>query len=239
MSDQGLPKVAVCISGVPRGEYCTELIRRIALNNDTYIFIWYWNDGNEILQRHSRRGSVPYSFDPQILAVPGTKLVCDSDKFENYQAEFQALKDKLPYFECNRQDLGIYGMTFAIKKANELREKYEQQNNFMFDCVIRARFESKFIQPGSTNYNPEAKLVVSDYDFSDKIYIPHTNVDLKYGMNDCLGFSNSQNMSNYSKVFDNIHELSCIEGHSPERIFYHNITKYNLYRCEQYVLVGF
>ena len=130
-------------------------------------------------------------------------------------------------------------MTFSIKKANELREKFEQENGIVFDCVIRARFEAKFLQPGSTNYNPDAKFLVSDYDFNNRVYTSCTNVDIKYGMNDCLAFSSSQNMSKYSRVYDYMNELSLIEGHTPEKVFHHHITKQNLQKHEQYVLVGF
>lgn len=239
MNEQ-LPKVAICVSGVPRGDYCTEFIRRISLHNNVWVFVWYWNDQDQVLQQHSRRGSFPQPFDPQIFqAIPGITVKCESDNFSKYKEDFQDQKNQLPHFDWNREDLGIYGMTFAIKKANEMREKFEQENNTTFDCVIRARFEAKFIQPGSTNYDPDAKFIVSDFDFTNQIYISCTNRDVKYGMGDCIGFSNSQNMSLYSKVYDNINELSAIEGYTPEKIFYHNLKKYNLDKCEQFVLVGF
>jgi hypothetical protein len=239
MSTEHLPKVAICISGVPRGTYCTELVKRISQHNNTHVFIWYWNDGNEILQKHSRRYTYPEPFDPQIYQMPGVTVIHASDTFQKYEEHFRTLKNQLPRFDIDRQDLGIYGMTYAIKMANELRESYERSHGFVFDCVARARFESRFAPPGSTNYDPEAKLLVSDYDFTNTIYTSHTNVDIKYGMNDCMAFSNSENMSKYSKVFENMYELSSIEGHSPEKIFYHNITKYNLGKKEQYILVGF
>ena len=238
--DNQLPKVAICVSGVPRGDYCTEFIERISLYNQVYVFVWYWNDQDEVLKQHSRRGSIPQPFTPQnFSSIPGVALQCESDSFSKYKDGFQAQRDQLPHFDWNREDLGIYGMTFAIKKANEMREKFEQENNIIFDCVIRARFEAKFIQPGSTNYSPDAKFSVSDYDLANIIYISCTNRDIKYGMGDCIGFSSSQNMSLYSKVYDNLNELSAIEGYTPEKIFYHNLQKYNLHKSDQYVLVGF
>lgn len=241
MGSGNLPTVAICVSGVPRGDYCTEFIQRISLYNKVYVFVWYWNDLNHILAQHSRRGSTPQPFEPQIFSsIPGVIVNCASDSFAKYEPEFQKLKDQLPRFDCDRQDLGIYGMTFAIKKSNELREQYERENNMIFDCVIRARFEAKFIQPGSTNYSPYAKFFALDYDYTNKVYISCTNFDLKYGMGDCLAFSTSENMSKYSKVYDNINELSAIEGHTPEKIFYHNLKKYNLQKdTNQYILVGF
>lgn len=127
-----------------------------------------------------------------------------------------------------REDLGVYGMTYAIMKSNEMREEYEKEKNIIFDCVMRARFELCFV-------NNDGVFRVEDFDMN-KLWISHTNQN-KDGMSDCLAFSNSETMSYYSKVYNRIKELSEIEYHNPESIFHHHTKHLN--RVAQYVLRGF
>lgn len=231
-----MKKVAICISGIPRGHYCLDAVKRIAKYNDTSVFIWYWNDSNtNSLRVNSWRKSPVYTdFRPEIFKMDNINLIFGSGSFNDMIPIFK--EQRLKITKPGRNDLGIYGMTYAIMRANQMREQYESINNMNFDCVIRARFELKFLEPGNTNYNPNAIFRVEDFDMN-QLWISHTNVNIRDGMCDCLAFSNSEIMSHYSTVYERLYELSMIEMHSPEIIFHHN-TKH-LKRQHQYILKGF
>jgi len=231
-----MKKLAICISGVPRGYYCVDAIKRISEYNDTTVFIWYWNDFNntELEINSWRKSPIDSKFNPNVFIIENVKTYYESGSFSEMSPIFKEQKSKLTV--TGREDLGIYGMTYAIMMSNKMREDYEKRNNMKFDCVMRARFELKFLGPGSTNYDPNAIFRVENYDLN-KLWISHTNTNIRDGMCDCIAFSNSETMSHYSTVYNRLNELSEIEEHNPEIIFHHN-TKH-LIRSSQYVLVGF
>jgi len=234
-----MKNLAICLSGIPRGLYCVETIKKISKYNNTVLFIWYWKEEKkDSLASNSRRKS-PYheDFDPSIFDIENIKYFHDSELFDLKVPIFKEKKQKLKSKTIkDRDDLGIYGMTYGIMKANEMRENYERKNNMVFDCVMRARFELSFLKKGSTNYDENAVFRVEDFDMN-KLWISHTNTDIKYGMNDCLAFSNSKIMTHYSNVYNRLDELSKLEAHSPEIVFHHNTKQFE--RHPQYVLVGF
>lgn len=228
--------LAICISGIPRGAYCIDVIKKLSEYNKVVLFIWYWEDKtSDNLSINSRRKSYLHEeFNPDIFNIENIEYFYNSGLFEKMIPIFEEKKSKLKVE--GREDLGIYGMTYAIMKANEMREEYEKKNNMVFDCVMRARFELSFLREGSTNYNKDAVFRVEDFDMGN-LWISHTNVDLVYGMNDCLAFSNSKIMSHYSTLYNRLNEISNIEKHSPEIIFHHNTKQFK--RLPQYILVGF
>ena len=226
--------VAVCISGIPRHYFCYDFIRRLSQWYKLHIFIYYWDDGQSIA-KYTPRGCDVFPLNPESFRLPGCELFYQADTFQKYVPEFTELY-KLACDNCwpdhmNRQDIGMFGMTYAIKKANEMREEFEQKNNMKFDCVMRARFETKF----RWNEGPLANIKLSDYNMN-LIYTPDININLKYGMNDCFAFSNSDIMSIYSNIHDFVVELSHIDGHHSETIFHLNLERHKIVRTHQVII---
>ena len=184
--------------------------------------MWFWKteneEGSNVISSHSwSKGLADPNFDPEIFSLPGIELIYESGKFSEMIDVFQQQKDALPADLPKRTDLGVYSMMYSMLKVNELRENYETKNNMKFDCVIRARFELRF-----NKWFPDAVFNLENYDLQ-YLWQSHTNVHPKYGLNDCLAFSNSSIMSHYMSVYNHINELSLFEGHNPELItYYHN-----------------
>lgn len=206
-------KIALCLSGIPRGVYCHDMVERLAHFYETYIFMYYWVDA-ENAREHSYGGKPTFPFNPKSFAYPGTELHYIPDYFINYKEQFQQLYDCIEVDKRIRPDLGIFGMTYGIYRANLLREDYEAKNNMEFDCVFRIRFESG-IRPCE---GPIKFWNIHEYNLNH-LWLPDIQVDLKTGMNDQFAFSNSKIMSYYSRVYEKVVELSNQHCHSPEQIF--------------------
>lgn len=305
-------RLAICISGIPRGKYCIDFAKTISRIHETTVFIWYWQ--GKTAAKHTWLGVVhappdliyDYAFDPawyDISSDSNHEVYCDHAQFPDLLPVFekQIKECRLNYSEQNqgetlpgRTDAGIHGMTYAIMKANELRENYEKENDMKFDVVIRARFEAEFINdqtrelrhscnqsvlddmvrgqtvhpldqarhqhlmvegkvPGHDfeemkhlnlvpDFNGKGRYAgpnwseSKEYDIENKLYTPDVNNDLKYGMCDRFAFSNSANMSYYSRIYRSINELASIEGFQPERCFHHyNCGASNHFRDPPYV----
>jgi hypothetical protein len=89
----------------------------------------------------------------------------------------------------------IQSFFYSIKKCNELKKKYEAENNFTYDCVIRCRFDYLFTKV----YN------VNDFDLN-YLNIKNDCKHTAYAINDHIALSNSKNMDLYSTTFDNIQD---------------------------------
>jgi hypothetical protein len=213
-------RVGICLSGVPRWLYRTDFINKIATKYDTYLFLFHWKSNQyENLKTHSfiSRPADP-DFNPEIYKLPALKhFESSSLVFEDIVPELQSQYDRCPKEKQGVKNLAPYSMCYAIKEANKLREQYEINNNFKFDLVMKCRFETYFFKESGIN---------SDFDFSkydlNYLWKPMMWCDRKYDMNDCFAFSNSENMSHYSRIYDNLYELSLIEHMHPETVFYHH-----------------
>lgn len=218
-------KIALCLSGIPRGVYCHELVMKLARLYEVYLFMYYWLDADKA-RVHSFNGKPFFPMNPNSFAFPGVELYYQGDYFEKYIPEFQKRFDQIDVEKRNRKDLGIFGMTYGIYMANLMREEYEYKNNMQFDCVFRIRFESGIRDvPG-----PEKWWILSDYDMNH-LWIPDINVDSHTGMSDQFAYSNSKIMSYYSRVYDRVVELSNLGCHSPELIFNKHLRNqsFNIY----------
>jgi hypothetical protein len=212
-------KIALCLSGIPRGVYCHELLTMLGNCYETYLFMYYWKDAEQA-RKHSYGGKPTFPFNPQSFCLPGVEVHYTADTFESYVPTFQAEYNKIEESKRNRKDLGIFGMTYGIYRANLMREEYEKEKNMQFDCVFRIRFESG-IRPWP---GPDKLWNIHDYNM-DILWLPDINVDLQTGMNDQFAFSGPKIMSYYSRVYEHVVTLSNISCHSPETIFHRHLDK--------------
>jgi hypothetical protein len=111
--------------------------------------------------------------------------------------------------------LSIFSMWYGIKKTNELKVNYELENNFKYDVVIRARFDTEILN------KVELKLV------QNSIFIP-IGSDHRGGYNDLFAYGSSNTMDYYCSTFDNLIQY-IIDGEliHPECLLRHHLDKHN------------
>jgi hypothetical protein len=85
-------------------------------------------------------------------------------------------------------------MLESIYLANELKKKYETQNNFKYDCVIRCRFD----------ITVDIKIKFEDYDTNNIYVINPGDHNPNTKINDWFAFSSSKNMDVWCDLFNNI-----------------------------------
>lgn len=87
----------------------------------------------------------------------------------------------------------IPGMYNGIKKANDLKSEYEQEHNFKYDLVIRARFDSYFTNQLDQNEFGQ---------INSGILFP--NFGSYSGLNDQFFFGNSDNMNTICNTYNHL-----------------------------------
>ena len=124
----------------------------------------------------------------------------------------------------------IVSMFYSLEKANKLKQEYEDNKNFKYDCVVRLRTDEFFKNPigNMNNYRLNTINILDEF------------AHLSYGVNDHFAFGNSSNMDKFLNVYSNlstiINEGSAI---NPETLLgwnaikHHklNITKHNFNFC--------
>ena len=196
-------KVALCMSGVPRGEYeSLTFIKNMSEKHDCYLFLHYWNP-KTFPANESWSKKQTYDFSSEQIPLPSEKIFYKKEEFADHELEFKTIYDTIPEQYRWRKDLGPSSMFYGVKQAFLLKEEYEKEINQKFDCVFRMRFETyiKFI-------------TIENFDL-DLLHIPAFG---SHPICDQFAFSNSQIMSFYSNCYDNIIELSKNDLYHPERI---------------------
>lgn len=183
-------KIAICLSGQPRSiEFTYKSILNYFTGDyevDYFCHVWDYNTWK--LQ---------------------TLKFSDIEKIDRNWLEIQ-LKNFNPkaYIIGSANDLNraggryvYYGsLTYSYMLANHLKKIYELENNFRYDFVVKARFDSIF--------DPSLKFVpVNDQD-QRKIYVPHLGrIPYEYNRlnaSDCLFYGDSWGMDILSDMFRHI-----------------------------------
>jgi hypothetical protein len=99
---------------------------------------------------------------------------------------------------------GTWSRYYSLFRANELKKKYEIENNIKYDYVFHTRFDVAFL----------TQLDFTDYD-NNYLYAQHTrwlkrkNKDAanwnKHHISDWWFFSNSQTMDDFCNLYKNLH----------------------------------
>ena len=210
-------KVAICLSGHFRSyEKCLNTLKNSILNNfDIDIFIYTWNtigfDGNRgdshLINKRLNISDITNLYQPKKISI-----------------EFQKKWDASKYI--NKKNSGLrdseilLGMFYGIYKSNELKSRFEIENNFKYDIVIRSRpdifFESNLYHKDLINVKT-----------SSGIWIPKFG---NYnGLNDQFAYGDSNSMDLYSNIYNNLdkyYDLGC-DWHA-ETMTKYNANYYNL-----------
>jgi hypothetical protein len=213
-------RVAICFSGMPRAldkgyEYLKHLVEKH--NADIFVHTWL-EDPYELAYRsnfpRNNRFIDPVYSEPtssleersknlvkiQLLYKPISMTV---DKYHIYQKWYSNNEKWIYYYRhCSQLE--------SIFLANELKKKYEIQNNFKYDVVIRCRFDLPLRQ----------EFNFKEYDLDNYVYvrdvraewigmpIPKGNKRLERHVNDMFAFSSSVNMDKWCNLYNYIKEAA-------------------------------
>jgi hypothetical protein len=208
-------KIAVCLSGQPRHlDLGIKNILDVFSQYNVDYFVHTWWDDNFKNQKSNINGGRSFVWKENSLEKIMNKL---SPKLLYHEVP----KIFETYDGVNYETLtpnSVHSMFYSIKIANELKKTHEKFNNFVYDIVIRCRFDIEF---HSFNLN------LKELDYS-KIYTYHTGIEQL--PNDQFAISNSSNMDYYSQLYDN---LKCyydegFTGFIGERLLNYHLRKKNL-----------
>jgi hypothetical protein len=112
-------------------------------------------------------------------------------KFDYTPLELIDVLNKIPSFtkppETN--PISLFNMWYGIKKVNELKSNYENENKFKYDVVIKCRFDINLIE------------IINIKERINTIHIP-IGWDHRGGYNDIFAYGDSQCMDYYCSTFN-------------------------------------
>jgi hypothetical protein len=193
-------KVALCLSGQARFlEACYyESMKPYILDilhPDVFIHTWdtsnmvgkYFTNGNDWVMGDiipgNLMGTVVSLYQP-INCIIEPQIQFESNKWS---------ERLMPSIKSDH----LYSMFYSIYKSNELKKQYEQKNNFVYDWVIRVRFDLAL---------PSGPLILDKLD-NNSLWVATGCFDNKNGYLDSLGYSHSKIMDIYSDTFNHIDNI--------------------------------
>lgn len=201
--------VAVCISGVPRNCYFPTWVGKICQKYNTKVFVNYWKPHADFLQHSNTPGPRDaYVLDENIYKYPNTESFFSQNDWDEMKPVFEDIFSKVELGQRVRNDLGVISMFYSLYQAQLMAEKYEQEHKIVFGVVIRSRMDT-FVKAGQWDYD------LTKFDLNNTLYYPDYNVNT---CNDHWGFSSSEIMKKYGRVYENIVELTKKSGYWPERM---------------------
>lgn len=212
-------KVALCFSGQPR--YLNDAYDGIYENilekysPDVFVHTWWEesmaNKKMDLSQTLSYGRS--YYWEENTIDII-QKLYSPKKLFYQPQIEFETYQDV--DYELLRPS-HVHSMFYSIEESNKLKIQYENENRFVYDAVIRCRFDVKFNK--------------FDIDFSevDMGYI-NCPVHTTNFPNDQFAISSSKNIDIYSSTYSSLCEYkkSGWTEFVGERLLKHHLDSNNL-----------
>lgn len=205
-------KIALCLSGQPRGiPLCLSFIQNniIKPNNISDVFFHAWHNEKDVGKFYNSAQSNQNGFVG--LVKPNTEdTLVNTLKPKLFlvepQRDFLHLRNLIQEPSANQEFLG--SNFFSVWSANELKRQYEQEQGFLYDCVIRTRYDLFYNAP----------IKVKDYQekiTGDNIVLMErfqNDQDSKNNSNqpmvDIFAFGSSKVMDVFSSVYPNMVELN-------------------------------
>lgn len=196
-------KVAVCLSGQPRWfKKAQPFLKKNLIDKfDCDVFMHAWFDPKKVGENYSGAAWTRGKTD-QILKNTDKHLI------SKYKPKLSLIEPQHDYFpstrpineyRCTTNGTSaniVFSMFYSMCKSFELREQYENENNFKYDVVVRLRYDYVVLE------TPDF-----DLDFDNKVY--HTmSPESAYPEKICDWFiyGDSSTMSTVSKIFANLDE---------------------------------
>jgi hypothetical protein len=216
-------KVALCLSGQPR--HAIKAFKFIKKNiievNDTDVFLHINFDENNtyIEKSHKDNGvcNAPKNICEQLIKLynPKKVMVEKQKEFKNPNIKIDEIrtnnlinmnkKQNWNKKQANEHDIKcVYSMFYGIYKCNELKEMYALENGFVYDYVIRLRFD----------VYPNRPLKCSDYD-PNYIYTFDGKCSDEI-IHDWINFGSNIVMNIYSSMFLNLEYINSYRFYKKE-----------------------
>ncbi len=213
-------KIALCISGQPRfiTRTCEVVKNNILLPNnpvDVFMHTWYSPElaGVPFDSAQPGQSGKVGTWEPDtdkiiettLCPVGVLKLKCSAPM------QFDHLSH-LPNLESAVQ-IRLASMFYSCKESIELKKKYEEENNFKYDVVIRTRIDLGYSKP----------VVVTDIvdgDIKNTLYVPERHQHMRMGdsypirsggkyssMSDTFIVGSSENIDRLGELYDNFESI--------------------------------
>jgi hypothetical protein len=173
-------KIALCLSGRPRCyKQGYEYHKRNLLDkHDVHVFVHTWEDIDDDAFQF-----IDYEYDPVSIS---TSQTFSDESFKKY-----------PVDHPNWPPKNAIHMLYSVFRSNQLKREYELVHGFVFDVVIRSRFDFAL--------NREIDFEVEP----GKIYVPNDYVKGRIApngliCNDQFAVGDSPTIDLYSNTFWNI-----------------------------------
>jgi hypothetical protein len=204
-------KIALCLSGSTKNNRAEKTINSIVKKYNTNIFIHTWN----ILDQNSfNQNSWTKNLQNDLEYLKYYKYTkVNIENFDIKKIYLENILKNNKFDSMFREDVGILSMFYSIYQSNLLKREYELNNNIIFDCVIRIRFDCNIV----SDFN------IEEYDMRN-LNIP---IGRDWGgLNDQFAFSSSKNMDIYSDVINNLSNLK--QFYHPETMLQNHIAYHNI-----------
>lgn len=212
-------KIALCFSGQPR--YLKEAYSGIYSNliekysPDVFVHTWW----DESMSNKKMELSTTLSYNRTYYWEKNTidiieKLYSPKKIFYQPQIKFK-IYDNVNYELCNPQS--VHSMFYSLEESNKLKKKYEEDNNFVYDTVIRCRFDILFNAFDINFYDINLSYI--------NCHVMNNNFP-----NDQFAISTSKNMDKYSSVYSNLEQYQKFgwTGFIGERLLKYHMDLNNL-----------
>lgn len=200
-------RIALCLSGLPRAiEEAYPYIKKALLETkhevDIFAHAWLedpWREGS-----HEKYLTPVLEYETRLDQI---KKILDIYKPKSFQVDSYHIRQE--YYQSSKEYI-LYtrycSMLESVYIANNLKKRYEEQNHFKYDCVIRCRYDTGFLH----------SFDFESYDLENYVYVPDVGKDPMHHLNDMFAFSCSERMDKWCELFLHMKEMAekVIEGNA-------------------------
>lgn len=216
------------------------------MGNEVDVFIHSWS--------HEFKNELASLYKPSAFEIEKQKEFPHSNKIANnrdfselVKMSLSAIKKPSSLLEIlsnnKKEAFRAYSRWYSNKAVLELKSKYEQENNFEYDCVMVLRLDVGFYTPlDYSAYDMEGFYASNwnDYPIATNNYTTNNkNHNIGKGFLDFWFFSNSENMNKFSELYDqitNYHVCPHRSAYQHASSFTDNI-KYAKYRWSDFEMI--
>lgn len=189
-------KIAICLSGQPRSINFAykSILNYFSGNYEVDYFCHSWNYNTWKLQKLNYSGveNIPYHWiEEQLL---------------HFNPKAYLIETKNELIKAGGENVPYGSLTYSAMMANHLKKMYEYKNNFRYDYVVKARFDSVFYP--QLKFQPAVDI---DHRF---VFVPHLGrIGCEFNRlnaSDCIYYGDSWGMDIMGDFF---RYLRSMKGH--------------------------
>lgn len=189
-------KIALCLSGFARNfEYTYPYLKKFILDplNPDIFFYGYSQNAKNIYKEN-----ILDTYQPKKNVIREWTSSIEDEIWDAYGTR------EIGQTQLHTSIINIMSMFYNIYKSNELKTMYEEEHNFQYDLVIRARTDLFFCRPIN-----EAELLQAQVPMT--VLIPQ-EWDFRgitgYGVSDHFAIGTSHAINLYSNTFNRLAEYN-------------------------------